>query len=145
MIRDRVCEWYATCSYTGYLPIAPGTWASALTCAILYFVPGLANPLAIAVLTVLAIPAVERARRGETDPGRIVVDELLGMSVTVAGHSITVPVLIGAFILFRAFDILKPYPIRKLERLPGAFGIIADDLLAGVYASIALLIIGRLA
>ena len=144
MIKDRVCEWYATCSYTGYLPIAPGTWASALMCAILYFVPGLASPLAIAGLAVLAIPAVERARRGEKDPSRIVIDELLGMLVTVSGHAITIPTLIEAFILFRAFDILKPYPVRKLERLPGAYGIIADDLLAGAYASVALLLIRRL-
>ncbi len=108
--------------------------------------PASRNPVAIAVLTVLAIPAVERARGGETDPGCIVVDELLGMLVTVAGHSITVPgALSRAFILFRAFDILKPYPIRKMERLPGAYGIIADDLLAGVYASIALFLVGRLA
>ena len=144
MIRDRVCEWYATCSFTGHLPIAPGTWASALTCAILYFEPRLASPPAIVVFTLLAVPAVERERRGEKDPGRIVIDEFLGMLVTVAGHAVTLPALIEAFILFRAFDILKPYPVRKLERLPGAYGIIADDLLAGAYASVALLIIRRL-
>lgn len=144
MIKDRVCEWYATCSYTGYLPIAPGTWGSALTCIILYLIPSFGNPAVITILAILAYPAVEVARRGETDPGRIVVDEMLGMLIALGGHVLTVQTIIEAFILFRVFDILKPYPVRNLERLPGAYGIIADDILAGAYANVALLILEKL-
>jgi phosphatidylglycerophosphatase A len=142
--KDRVCEWFATCSYTGYLPFAPGTWASVLTCAILWFFPPFNNPALIALIVVAAFFAIERIRGEEEDPGYIVIDELIGMLVSTVGRSLTLRNVIGAFILFRAFDILKPYPIRKVERLPGAYGIIADDILAGVFANMALLIWGRL-
>ena len=145
MIRDRICEWYATCSYVGYLPFAPGTWGSLLACLIVYFSPSLSNPIIIALIMAAGIVASDRARGIEADPGRVVIDEFVGMLVAVAGHSVTFWGLTKGFILFRAFDILKPYPIRKLERLPGGYGIIADDVLAGVYASAALFIWGRLA
>jgi len=143
--KDRICRWFATCSYVGYLPFAPGTWASAFACVILYFLPSAGNPAVIVLLAALAIPAVERARGDKSDPGHIVIDELLGMLVAAAGHNASVWNLSRAFILFRAFDILKPYPIRKVERLRGAYGIIADDLLAGAYANVALILWGRLA
>ena len=131
MIKDRVCEWFATCCYTGYLPLAPGTWASALACLILYVVPSANHPAVIVLLTVLAAFAIERVRGEETDPGYIVIDELIGVLVATAGHNPTIWNIAKAFILFRAFDILKPYPIKKVERLAGAYGIIADDVLAG--------------
>ena len=137
--RDRLCEWFVTCSYTGYLPLAPGTWASALACIILYFVPSFDHPAVIALLVVLAIFATERIRAEERDPRYIVIDELIGMLVATA-DDLTKWNIVKAFMLFRAFDILKPYPIKKVERLPGAYGIIADDVLAGIFASIALFI-----
>jgi phosphatidylglycerophosphatase A len=144
VIRDRICEWYATCSYVGYLPFAPGTWGSLFACALVYFYPSLTNPLVIVLITAAGIVASERARGDETDPGRVVIDELVGVLVTMAGHDISVGGLAKGFILFRAFDILKPYPIRKLERLPGGYGIIADDVLAGFFANAAFIIWGRL-
>jgi phosphatidylglycerophosphatase A len=144
VIRDRISEWYATCSYVGYLPFAPGTWGSLLACIIVYFCPSIRNPIIIALITAGGVVASERARGIDADPGYVVIDEFVGMLVTVAGHSVTFWGLTKGFILFRAFDILKPYPIRKLERLPGGYGIIADDVLAGVFASAALFIWGRL-
>ena len=145
MIKDRICEWFVTCCYTGYLPLAPGTWASVLTCIILYFVPSFNHPAVIMLLVVLAVFAIERIRGEEVDPGYIVIDEMIGLLVATVGHNLTTGNIVKAFILFRAFDILKPYPIRKVERLAGAYGIIADDVLAGVAASGALFIWGRLA
>jgi phosphatidylglycerophosphatase A len=145
VIKNRVCEWFATCSYTGYLPFAPGTWASALTGAILWLFPPFGHPAVIAALTVCGYVAAERARGAEKDPHFIVIDEMIGMLVATVGHQLGLWNVIKAFILFRAFDILKPYPIRRVERLPGAYGIIADDILAGVFANVALLIWGRLA
>lgn len=144
MIRDRISEWFATCSYVGYLPFAPGTWGSLLACIIVYFRPSLRNPIIIALIMAAGVVASERARGKDADPGYVVIDEFAGMLITVAGHSVTFWALAKGFILFRAFDILKPYPIRKLERLPGGYGIIADDVLAGVFASAALFIWGRL-
>jgi phosphatidylglycerophosphatase A len=81
------------------------------------------------------VVASERARGNEKDPGCIVIDEFVGVLVTMAGHKLTILALFEGFILFRAFDILKPYPIRKVERLPGGLGIVADDVLAGIFAS----------
>ncbi len=144
MIKDRVCEWFATCSYVGYLPLAPGTWGSLLACIIAYLFPRSSNPSIIVVLIIAAIVTAERARGSDDDPSRIVIDEYTGMLVAVIGHGGAAGDLIKAFILFRAFDILKPYPIRKLERLPGAYGIVADDVLAGIYANAALILWGVL-
>lgn len=144
VIKDRICEWYATCSYIGYLPIAPGTWGSLFACILVYFYRPLTNPFLIALLAAAGIFASERERREDRDPGRIVIDELVGMLIAVAGHPITLWGLTKGFILFRAFDILKPYPIRKLERLPGGYGIIADDVMAGFFASALLFVWERI-
>ena len=138
MIKDRVCEWFATCCYTGYLPLAPGTWASVLTCIILYLMPSFNHPAVIILLTVCAVFAIERTKGKEADPGYIVIDEMIGMLVATVGRDLTIWNIVKAFILFRAFDILKPYPIKKVERLPGAYGIIADDVLAGIFANMVL-------
>ena len=143
VIRDRVCEWYATCSYVGYLPFAPGTWGSLLACFILYLYPSIANPFIILIIGAAGVVASERARGGKPDPGYVVIDELAGMLITMCGHSPTFWGLTKGFILFRAFDILKPYPIRRLERLPGGYGIMADDVLAGLFAN-AVLFLWRL-
>ena len=92
----------------------------------------------------MGLVTAERARGDQADPVYIVIDEFAGVLVTLAGHAVTFRNLAIGFILFRAFDILKPYPVRELERLPGAYGIIADDVLAGILASAALFVIGRL-
>ena len=100
-----------------------------------------------AVACITCTPAAEAAR-GKTDPGEIVMDEVAGQSLTLlpallmapagflAGH-IWLTTILG-FILFRIMDIAKPWPIRKLERLPAGWGVLCDDLLAGVYAGVAL-------
>ncbi len=81
------------------------------------------------------------ARTGKNDPGEVVADEFAGQAVTFMGIAAITPsqMIVAAvlgFLLFRLFDIVKPWPIRKLEALPGGWGILADDLLAGVYAGI---------
>ena len=144
VIRDRVCEWFATCCYVGYLPAAPGTWGSLLAAVLLYLFPFFHNPIVILCLLAVGLVTAERARGDQADPVYIVIDEFAGVLVTLAGHAVTFRNLAIGFILFRAFDILKPYPVRELERLPGAYGIIADDVLAGILASAALFVIGRL-
>jgi phosphatidylglycerophosphatase A len=144
VIRGRLSSWFATCSYVGYLPFVPGTWGSLLACIVLYFLPGSGSPIIVILLAVAGTVTAERARGVEEDPGRIVIDEYVGMLVTMAAHSPTIWNLVKGFILFRAFDILKPYPIRKLERLPGGYGIMADDVLAGVFANVVLFLAERL-
>ncbi|MEN6559738.1 MAG: phosphatidylglycerophosphatase A [Acidobacteriota bacterium] len=126
----------------GLAPFAPGTVASAAA-ALLYrfFLRGLAAPLyALAVAAVffggVAVSGRYARELGRTDPGRIVVDEVCGQLVALAflpAGWITVAV---SFALFRFFDIIKPWPIRRLERLPGGWGIMADDVGAGLVAAV---------
>jgi phosphatidylglycerophosphatase A len=106
--------------------------------------------LAGSVICVKFAPAAIIATR-KSDPGEVVADEVAGQAATYLAIPFFIPAVLtpaqlcvitsGGFLLFRLFDILKPWPIRKLEKLPKGWGILADDLLAGVYASIALLIV----
>lgn len=152
----------ASCFGLGRLPLAPGTWGSlpvvlifAIMCQ--FHLPG---PAIIAVMTVLLLagsaicvifaPAAIAAT-GKDDPGEVVADELAGQAITFLAIPFFIPVILtpgqiciitsAGFLLFRFFDIAKLWPIRKLEKLPKGWGILADDLLAGVFAAIVLLII----
>ncbi|HMD50795.1 MAG TPA: phosphatidylglycerophosphatase A, partial [Bryobacteraceae bacterium] len=92
---------------------------------------------------VWAATVIER-REGIEDPGKVVVDEVIGQWVTIAGA----PVLnwktwLLAFVLFRALDVWKPPPARQFERLPGGWGIVADDVMSGVYGALAIFVLGR--
>ncbi len=98
----------------------------------------------VMLLTIAAIFCINRMELPEKDPGYIVVDELAGICVTMVGQGLDLSNLLKGFILFRIFDILKPFPIRRLEGLPKGYGIVADDILAGIYANAALLLLGRL-
>ena len=83
-------------------------------------------------------PDVPRRCFGEKDPGRVVVDEIAGQMVALLFVRPTALVLLAAFLLFRVLDVLKPWPARRLEDLPGGSGIMADDLMAGLYANLIL-------
>jgi len=78
----------------------------------------------------------EEARVGERDPSSIVVDEVAGMLLACYGHPRTLPWVLGLFLLFRLFDVWKPLGIRRLQELPGGWGVVVDDLVAGVYANL---------
>lgn len=125
--------------------MAPGTVAS-LPVALLVWGLRPADPglLGAAVLvTVVGIWAAgrEEARVGRRDPGSIVVDEAAGMLISLLGHPRSLGWVLGLFLLFRVMDVWKPFPIRRLQDLPGGWGIVTDDLLAGVYANL----LGRVA
>lgn len=128
---------------SGYSPVAPGTAGSAVGLLLywpLHRLPGL--PLAAvvgAVFLVGVLAASDVARRvGFEDPGIVVVDEIVGMWVSLAFLPLTPSTAVAAFVLFRVMDVLKPYPARQLESLPSGWGIMADDLMAGVYANLLL-------
>ncbi len=133
------------------MPQAPGT-AGALVGVLLYVaiaLPGAqaAFPLLVAITTIAGVWAASRVEPvyGHDSP-KIVIDEVAGQMLTLAfvGRSEGREVLAGAvlgFLLFRFFDILKPFPIRRLEHLPGGFGVVADDLGAGFYALIVLMLV----
>lgn len=136
----------ATFFGVGLFPAAPGTLASAVA-VLLYKLAlhELSWPLYLLLLASLfwagaAAAAATAAELGRPDPGRIVVDEVCGQLLAIALFSDAWVPLAISFALFRFFDIIKPWPIRKLERLPGGWGIMADDIGAGLAAAV----LGRL-
>ena len=131
---------------SGHSPVAPGTAGTLVAIPLGYFVtvtlaagPGL-QALVLVVVSALAIwsAGVTALRLGLKDPGQIVVDEIAGYLVSLAFLPAGWTTLAAAFVFFRLFDILKPPPCRWAESLPGGLGIVADDLLAGVYANLAI-------
>jgi phosphatidylglycerophosphatase A len=132
----------------GHAPIAPGTVASAIT-AIALWLLGL-SPLALTglllVVLIVGTWAADEAERalGTKDPGAIVVDEVAGMTISVLTLPLTLPVLVAGFVLFRIFDVVKPFPAGASQRLGGGVGVMIDDVIAGIYALILLLVARRL-
>jgi phosphatidylglycerophosphatase A len=128
----------ATFAYIGHLPAAPGTWASAATLLIWFaWSPG-DGPfgLALAVVLVLGTWASHRAEAiyGH-DSGHVVIDEVAGSMIGVMGLAVSPGIGLASFVLFRFFDIVKPPPIYQIQALPGGWGVMMDDVLAGVAAN----------
>lgn len=150
-MSDRIAYALATGLGAGFAPVAPGTAGAIEGVAIYLAVQGL-NPfgasslfaLSIINIVLLGIGVWASSRSceiiGIDDPHSIVIDEVSGQLIALTPlallPSISVIGVVIGFLLFRLFDIIKPYPIRKLERLHGGLGVMADDVLAGVYAAI---------
>ena len=157
MVKDRrsLSIWIATGLGTGYSPLAPGTAGSALGLAlVLAFRQIPLNPLWLGVslaafaglLFLVGVWSAGKAEKvfGCVDPGQVVIDEVAGQIITfVATPRVPWKGLLAGFILFRLFDIVKPFPARRAERFPGGWGIMIDDVMAGLYSLIALVILGR--
>lgn len=139
----------ATSFGVGYVPFAPGTFGSAAGLLLWALLPASAGVQIAAVVAVLAIGtwAAELTERrvGATDPGIVVVDEVLGMIVTLALVPVGWGGALAGFILFRVFDVIKPYPANRFEDFHGGLGIMLDDAMAGVYANLALRLVLALA
>lgn len=126
----------------GYLPLMPGTFGSLVGLGLFFLLSSLPLQLfAIVAITWSGIWAASRTERilRVKDPGKVVVDEIAGQMIALLPISIFSPGnswIIVSFTLFRLFDIFKPYPARRFERLHSGLGIMADDLVAGVYAAI---------
>ena len=140
---DAGAKLVATGLGSGYSPFAPGTAGSLV--GVLLFLPlaGLAWPTqlaATAALTLVGVFAAARVARllGRKDPGLVVVDEVAGQWITFLALPVTPVTALAGFLLFRVMDIVKPWPARDLERLPGGVGIMADDVAAGIYAHLLL-------
>ncbi len=148
--QNRAKHWWAFAVATffgaGYGKPGPGTWGSVaavlLWAAFAFAVhPStltltLALTLGIVVATALGVPAATIVERqsGRTDPGYVVIDEVIGQWIALLGSSADWRHGLIALVLFRLFDITKPFPVRQLERLPGGWGIVFDDVAAGLYA-----------
>jgi phosphatidylglycerophosphatase A len=134
----------ATFFGTGFGKPGPGTWASLATCLLWGGLARFAAPeshrvdatIIAFIVTAVGIPAATRVARalGKADPSKVVIDEVAGQMIALVGVPINWKCLLSGLILFRVFDITKPFPIRRLERLPEGFGIMFDDVGAGLYA-----------
>ena len=157
---SRAGLWLATGFGLGYTPVAPGTAGSLASVALFAlahaFLKGVTFPLTyLAVLVCLLLVAwwsTEQALRHwkTSDPQAVVIDEIVGQWVAYGGVIVAQwrhltpggwKYLLAGFILFRAFDMLKPFPIRRSEGLPGAVGVVVDDVLAGIYAAAGLILL----
>jgi phosphatidylglycerophosphatase A len=148
-MRSFLIKLIATVFGVGYLPAAPGTWATVAGVAIAYY---LGNNLAaytilLLVLLILGImtSGMLEKQLNQKDPGIVVIDEVVGVMIALWGLPLIWPVMISGFFLFRAFDMFKIYPINKLEAQSGGWGIMLDDCMAGVYTNIILRIALRCA
>jgi len=136
----------SSCLGVGLIPVAQGTFGALagipLAIALARLSP-LAGAYVLFFFTLMAIWASERSSRalGKSDPAEVVIDETAGQLLTLFLLPATGFNLCLGFVLFRLFDILKPYPIRRLERIGGGPGIVLDDLLAGIYANLCIRIV----
>lgn len=141
-LAHRVGVSIATCGYVGYAPVAPGTFGSAVGLAIFAAVNATESAVlelsVIAVLLAVGIWSAWIAERhfGGVDPGPVVMDEVVGMLMTLALLDVTIAGALVGFLIFRILDIVKPWPAAGFEKLPGGFGIMADDAMVGVYGNL---------
>lgn len=152
-MKDRISLFVATGCYIGMIPGMPGTYASVATTAVFYMVYRISFRIlpelhlsALCLITAVGIFVSARASRilGKEDPQVVVIDEVAGQLTALLFLPIHWYNLVAGTLLFRLFDIWKPYPIRRLEPLENGVGIMADDLLAGIYANIILQLANRL-
>jgi phosphatidylglycerophosphatase A len=142
--QNAIVLYLATGCKSGYSPVAPGTagsLAALLPCGLLSLLPLSVSTIFLIAFIVLAVWAAELAEGilGQKDPGCIVIDEFAGMMITLIGIHFTWQSVLSGFIIFRIMDILKPFPIRYLERtIPGGAGVVLDDVAAGVAAHLVL-------
>jgi phosphatidylglycerophosphatase A len=141
----RLAVFICTFGYVGYFPVAPGTIGS-LAGLVVYALlrlsgaPPLVDLAFILILFAAGVWSGTHAERhfGTTDPGPGVIDEVVGMLITLWMQPVSGPVALAGFIVFRVFDVVKPWPASRLERLHGGLGMMADDAMAAVYGNVAL-------
>ena len=138
---------FVTGLFTGYSPIVPGTCGTAvatgITLASMYFFGSAAIYINIVLFLILLYPGIHYSFEAETffgekDPQKVVIDEILGYFLAIIFHVLTIKLVIAAFVLFRIFDIIKPWPVKQVQKFKGGYGIVVDDLAAGIYVNIIL-------
>ena len=132
----------ATGLYTGFSPVAPGTVGSLIAAALLWFLPPFTDVTFLFMVFLLFVVGLWSSTLAEEeyghDAGRINIDEIVGMLLSLMFLPKT-PVVFGCgFLLFRFFDVLKPFPIRRSQRLPKGWGVMIDDVIAGIYTNLVL-------
>jgi len=140
----RLAVFVATVAYCGYFPFAPGTVGSAAG-LVVYLLVWWSHSAAVEIgliagLFAAGVWAGTTAERyfGGIDPGPVVIDEVVGMLITLAFIPVGWSGALAGFLLFRIFDVFKPFPAGRLESLRGGFGVMADDAMAAIYANLSL-------
>jgi phosphatidylglycerophosphatase A len=132
----------ATTLGVGFVPYAPGTFGSAAGLLLWWLLPSSLPVQAAAIVIIFLVGSwsghVAERHFGASDPPPVVIDEVMGMWITLLLNPVGWQGAVIGFLLFRLFDVIKPYPADRLERLRGGFGVMADDGMAAVYANIAL-------
>jgi phosphatidylglycerophosphatase A len=140
----RLAVFVATAAYCGYFPFAPGTVGSAAG-LVVYLLVWWSHSVAVEGALILFLfligtwaGTIAERYFGGIDPGPIVIDEVVGMLITLAFIPVGLSGALAGFFLFRLFDVIKPFPAGRLERLHGGLGVMADDAMAAVYANVSL-------
>jgi len=141
-VSTRLALAIATVFGVGYAPIAPGTFGSAAGLLLWWLLPASTAVQAAAIIVIFVAGSwggsVAERHFGRTDPGQVVADEVMGMLITLFLNPVGWLGALAGFLLFRVFDVIKPYPANRLEQLHGGIGVMADDAMAAVYANLAL-------
>ena len=143
-LREDAVMFLATGFYIGNIPLAPGTFGSLIGLPLSFALAGISlTPAMLCILCfiIFAVCIADAAEKilKQNDPGCIVIDEIAGMMVTLIGLPVSPITLASGFIIFRILDILKPFPIRNIDkRIPGGLGVVADDVAAGIIANLLL-------
>ncbi len=148
-MKRWIAQSIATFFYLGYSPFAPGTVGTLGAIAFFYLLSQFSTLVYVLFFLGFTIISIWSSREaegifGKTDPRQVVADEVCGYLVTMFLISPSIRNIILGFLLFRLFDILKPPPARRAERVRGGFGIVIDDVVAGIYANIILQVVSRL-
>ena len=142
--KEKIVLFVASGCCAGYIPFAPGTMGSIAALPLPFFLSGLNlyyTLLLILIFIVFSIVIADYAEKiiKQKDPGLIVIDEIAGIIVTFAFIPLNILTIIAGFLIFRFFDIFKPFPIRWIEKkIPGGAGIVLDDVAAGIFSNIVL-------
>ena len=146
-MRLKISEWIATCFKVGYLPLAPGTWGSIFAILVWWVLLKDLDLLIFGIVIILfffigiIVSNIIIDQNGDNDPSHIIIDELVGQWLALWMLPDGSFYIIIVFILFRFFDIIKPWPIRFMEQLPKGLGVMCDDLTAGLITLIIIQII----
>ncbi|MCB1325185.1 MAG: phosphatidylglycerophosphatase A [Spirochaetales bacterium] len=142
-MKYAVARFFATGFYSGLIPGAPGTYGTIVAVPLVYLAAFLPLPGRVAITLAIIVGGVwctevVLRKTGEKDPGYVVIDEIAGLFLAMIFFEVTPLRLLIAFVAFRVFDILKPPPVHQLDQLGGSWGVMLDDLGAGLYAALVL-------
>ncbi len=147
---DFLAKTIASVFFVGYLPLMPGTFGSMVGVGLFYLLKGASQPVYFSVIFCIIVLGMITSGRVEKllnkkDPSCIVIDEVMGMLIALSFMPHDLKIVILAFLIFRILDTLKPYPVGRIQDLRGSAGVMADDLVAGIYTNIVLQVILRIA